>query len=66
MTEFVAKNGRERVQKELSKLYSQYKYMEANMVRQKLGLKSKLTDIEKTLEAVKMLDERASDSTPEF
>ena len=66
VTEFVAKNGRERVQKELSELYSQYKYMEASMVRQKLGLKSKLPDIEKTLEAVKMLDERASGSTPEF
>lgn len=43
--EFVKKHGGENVQRQLAQLYSQYKLMEANMNRQKLGLKTKLPDI---------------------
>ncbi len=64
--DFVKKNGGETVQRQMAELYSQYKFMEANMNRQKFGLKSKLPDIQKTLEAVDMLIAKQASENPSF
>jgi hypothetical protein len=56
---WVDKYGSEPIIQQMNTLYQKYKFMEAQLVRGRDSLKVKLPDIKKTLEAVKMLQDKA-------
>ncbi|CDW90660.1 prefoldin subunit 3 [Stylonychia lemnae] len=49
----------------MNELYKKYKFMEAQLVRGRDSLKVKLPDIKKTLEAVKLLQEKHAEEDEE-
>eukprot|EP00347_Sterkiella_histriomuscorum_P011705 403371425 len=62
---WVEKYGSEPLIQQMNTLYQKYKFMEAQLVRGRDSLKVKLPDIKKTLESVKLLQEKSEEEDEE-
>lgn len=58
--DFSEKYGHDQLVEELNVYYSKFKYMEAQIVKHSEGVKSKIPDIEKAIEAVEYLEKKNS------
>ncbi len=56
--DFAEKYGNEPLVEEINVYYSKFKYMEAQIVKHSDGVKSKIPDIEKAIEAVEYLEKK--------
>ncbi len=62
---WVEKYGGDTIIAQMNELYQKYKFMEAQLLRGKESLKVKMPDIKKTLEIVRLLQEKAQEEEEE-